>query len=474
MAGARSSKIEAAGLAQRLAGWRDEDVPLPLPRQLAKALQDARLPAGTVLPSSRALAQVLGVARSTVTEAYSQLSLSGWVEAHQGSGTRVRGRGGHELDAAWRLMSIAGQDSDLVDLSSGALSGLPDVTTAVEELRGEDIKPYLAHDGYWPHGIPALRQAVANHYTRHGLSTSPDEVVITGGSQQAIALLAKALLADGDRVVVEDPTYRGALAVFAQYRCLPVPMMPDGMAVEVLQAVTRQSPARVVYSLPTAHNPTGCTMPTAVRQRLATLCRQRGMVCVEDASTAETFLEDRQPPPMLAQLLPSELSVTIGTMSKIWWGGLRIGWVRARPDLVDRLAELRRSIDLAGPVLDQLVAVKLLDTHLETHRAQRRRWLRSRLETTEAALNELAPEWRYRRPSGGTTMWVRVPGVNCVTLCSLARHELGIKATPGSSNSATEAHSDVLRIPFAADPGQLRLGLVRLVELARDPRVHQG
>lgn len=465
-------KIGATQLAHALGGWSAGESPATLPAQLAAAVQHAALPADTVLPPTRALAQALGVSRTTVTDAYSLLRESGWLEARQGSGSRVRGTTHHGPLTDGRLVSINGGDSGVLDLSSGALSGLPAVGEALESLTAADIEPYLATDGYWPHGIPALREAVADYYARLDLPTSPDQIVITGGSQQAIALLGQALMAPGDRVAVEDPTYRGALTSFGPQRKLPVPMTRSGLDLRVLDTATRTTPARAVYVLPTAHNPTGVTLPELARQRLAALCQRRGMMLIDDGSTAETLSAEVAAPSLLAQHLPDELSATIGTTSKIWWGGLRIGWIRAAPSLVDRIAELRRPSDLAGPVIEQVLAGVLLD-NLGTHRAQRRAWLQQRYESAAATLADLAPHWTlpYGHPTGGTTMWVRVPGVNCVTLTSIARHELGIKATPGTANSATDDGHDVLRIPFAVDPHQLRDGLAELVRLSRDPRV---
>jgi DNA-binding transcriptional MocR family regulator len=470
------AKIDATTLAGKLMGWDSGEDSLSKPARLAGALRElvdgGSLVAGTQLPAERALGQAVGVSRATVTEAFRRLREDGWLDSRQGSGSRVRGTRAGGVATDGRLVSISGHETGELDLSSGALPGLSAVGEAFGALQGSDLEPFLGSDGYWPYGIPPLREAVADYYCALGVPTTCDDILITAGSQQAVSLLAHSRLAAGDRVAVEDPTYRGAISVFAERnaRLMPLPMTSSGPDLRVLETATRTTPARMVYLIPTAHNPRGATMSEHARQRLAGIAAERALFVVDDGSTAETLLDRTTMPTLLAQHLPAGQTATIGTASKLWWGGLRVGWIRTSPELVRHLAEVRRPFDLGGPVAEQLVTARLL-ADVDAHRVERRSWLQQRYTDTVAALREFAPQWEFGRPTGGTTLWIRLPGVDVVALCSLAYREHGLKITSGAACSPTDSFHDVLRIPYAKPVESIRKGLSVLAELARDPRV---
>ncbi|MBO1331064.1 PLP-dependent aminotransferase family protein [Streptomyces sp. VRA16 Mangrove soil] len=473
------SRITASRLSRLLTGWSTDGTG-PLPRQLATALAELAergdVPTGTVLPSQRELAAVLGVSRSTVTAAYALLEGEGRLESRRGSGSRLRGSGlSGQSRGDGRLASFDSRSAPL-DLSSGALPGLRVVAEAFGTLGPADLRTPLTADGYHPHGLPELREGIAAYYRAAGLPTTADQILVTSGSQQAVWLIAQALVEPGDTVVVENPTYRGALEALRSRGARIVPVGgdrpgagPDGADVAGLRALlrTRVRP-RLVYLQPTVHNPTGRTLDSAARRGWATALTEGGLAAVEDSSCAElTLTDDGAPPPVP---LPAS-AYTIGTFSKLFWGGLRIGWVRAAAPAIARLGGIKKSVDLACPVLDQLLAVRLLD-RLPAARAERRAALRSGLVTAQEVLRELAPAWEWDPPAGGPALWVRVPGTDTEALAQLARRR-GVAVVPGPAFSAVDGFRDRLRLPVMQGREVLE-GAVRILRACAEREGRTG
>nr|WP_277608134.1 PLP-dependent aminotransferase family protein [Streptomyces boncukensis] len=453
-----------------------------MPQRLAAALRELAergdVPAGTVLPSQRALAAVLGVSRSTVTAAYGQLEAEGWLASRQGSGSRLRGTPlSRERAGEGRLASFDERRgdalSDVLDLSSGALDGIAAVDAAVDGLSAADLGPLLRSDGYLPYGLPALREALAGYYAQCGTPTTPEQILVTAGSQQAVWLLAQALADPGDTVVTENPTYRGALEALRARGARLVALPDDGTGTPAGAppdaALLRRVRARLVYLQPTAHNPTGRSLRPAARRAWAELLtrlgEEQGLFTVEDTACAELTLHGDGPPVPLTAQLADDRTATVGTLSKLFWGGLRVGWIRAAPPLVRRLAEVRKSVDLSGPVLDQVLAVRLL-ARLPAARAQRRGALREQLAAAEALLRERAPGWEWEHPAGGPALWVRMPGADAEAAAQVARRR-GVLAVPGPAFSPVDGFRDRVRVPYARDPAMLAEALRVLAESAR-------
>ena len=492
-------RLTPSQLSRLLTGWSSDGAPPgpgsgsgsgdgSLPARLAGALRELAergdVPAGTSLPSQRALAAVLGISRSTVTAAYGELEAQGWLESRQGSGSRLRGTPlTREHGTEGRLASFdekhGAPDGESIDLSSGALPGIAAVDTAIDALSAEELGPLLRADGYVPYGLPALREALADAYARAGTPTSPDQILVTAGSQQAVWLLAQALVDPGDSVVTENPTYRGALEALRSRGARLVPLADDGTGTPrgpgpaapggAAAALLRHVRPRLVYLQPAAHNPTGRALSLAGRRAwaelLAGLAREQGLFTVEDTACAELTLDDDAAPVPLASLLPSASTATVGTLSKLFWGGLRVGWIRAAPQLVRRLAGIKKSVDLSGPVLDQVLAVRLL-ARMPDARAQRRGALRERLADAEELLRAHAPDWEWERPSGGPALWVRMPGADAEATVHLARRR-GVLAVPGPAFSPVDGFRDRLRLPYAHEPELLERALPVLVESVR-------
>jgi DNA-binding transcriptional MocR family regulator len=324
-----------------------------------------------------------------------------------------------------------------------------------------DVAAQLGHHGYLGLGLPALRQAIAAHLTVGGLPTAEEQVLVTSGAQQAIGLVAALYLQPGDAVALEDPNYPGALDTFnyARARLVPIPVTADGANVERLrEAVVREAP-RLIYLVPSFHNPTGALMPEAQRLAVARLAAETATPVVEDLTLADLDL-DIAPPPPIAAAVPGAPVLTIGSLSKLVWAGLRIGWVRAEAPVIARLARFKVLSDLGSSLPGQILAARLL-RRAAAIRDARRREARERRRALEQALAAALPDWTWRRPAGGLCLWVRLPRGNAE---ELARHALrhGVGLVPGPTCSPRDAWETYLRLPFVLEQEQMLEGIARL------------
>lgn len=469
-----------AQFAQGLGHWASSGGPLyrALAESIRRRIEEGLLHGGARLPAERVLAKALAVSRTTVVGAYELLREEGFIESRQGSGTRVRRGDTVERPATQRDTLTAGaferntlfrglieSSGSAIELLGVHLPASSFVAEALEEIRG-DLLPLLAQHGYTGLGLPRLREAIARHLTRTGMPSSPDQILVTHGAQQAIGLAAALYLQPGDAVVLEDPTYLGAIDVFtaAGARTAAVPISEDGVRLEALrEAVSREAP-RLVYLMPTFHNPAGSVMPAAARREVARLARERSLPVLEDNTLAELDL-DAPPPAPIGAFSGDAPVLTVGSLSKLVWGGLRIGWVRAPEPIIQRLARLKVMGDLGNSVVSQALAARLFE-RLDEIRKARRREIAARRETLCAELSRRLPEWTWRRPAGGLSLWARIPRGNASELAQVAlRH--GVSVLPGSTCSPRNGFADYLRLPFVLEPEQIRQGIRRLAEAWR-------
>lgn len=466
--------METGEIVQLLGAWSLGAEPLY--RRLSHAIQEAiargDIPPETRLPAERVIARALAVSRGTVVEAYNCLRDDGWVVSRRGSGTWVLPRPLDETDrrraVAARMLARSPFFASLLDapeapfdLATGAASTLPDLPPDFFAISGDDLAPLLVDRGYAPLGIPVLRQAIADRLTAQGLPTVAGEVLVTTGAQQAITLLTAAFVRRGDTVVVESPTYFGALDAFraAGVHILSVPISRHGIEVDVLR--DRMPGAQLVYVMPTCQNPTGTIMPTAHRRTVATLAARSGVPVIEDHTFAELCLEGDAPPPIAAYAEGGSV-ITIGSLSKVCWAGLRIGWIRAPRNIIDRVARVKVVADLGTSVLSQVIAARLV-ARMGDVVALRRAELHRRLALLEDLLATLLPDWTWEQPAGGFFLWVRLPTGDARAFAQVAlRH--GVLLTPGTVLSADDAHADRVRLPFLLPPEQLTLGVRRLAD----------
>ena len=458
-----------------LGSWTDR--PGPVYQRLAEAMRAAiergEIPPGTRVPSERELAERLAVSRTTVVSAYQQLRSGQWVESRQGSGTRVRGSARGPLAARLRE-DPAGSFRrhpvyrSLVEGPGGTIEFLGAHLPAPEVLNREALRidqaalaEVLRGPGYLPMGLPALRQAIARHLTRSGMETSEDQVLVTHGAQQAIGLAGTLFLERGDAVVVENPTYLGSIDIFTglSARLVSVPVGGDAAWVARLKETVARAAPRLIYLMPTFQNPTGAVLPVAVRRALARLSRELQIPIVEDNTLADLSL-GAPPPPPIASFDADAPILTIGSLSKLFWGGLRIGWIRASEEILARITRLKIMADLGGSLIGQLVAVRLL-AEAERVKAIRRREMRERLDRLTKLLARHLPDWSWDSPAGGLSLWVRLPQGDANSFAQAAlRH--GVAVVPGSLASPDGGCVEHLRLPYVLEAEPMREGVERL------------
>lgn len=447
-----------------------------------QAIEQFDIPPGTRLPAERNLAALLGVSRATVTQAYEALREGGWVQSRRGSGTWVGSpaQAGAAAPAGPRPLSSGHFFSRMVDsgakapinLAMAALADSEEIFRHGTILSLEDLVGVPNH-GYAPLGYGVLRQMVAGIYAGSGVPTMPEEVLITSGAQQAISLLAGHYIQRGDAVVVESPTYAGAIDAFSRAgaRLIPVPVSGNGVRLDLLAEAIASAKPRLVYLMPTFQNPTGSVMPEEARIEIARLADRSQVPFVEDNTLAEISFGSPTPPP-LAHYARGGTVLSIGSMSKLYWAGLRVGWVRAPEALITRLGQHKAAADLGSSLVSQVIACRLLPDHADV-RARRGDLLKARLDALEDLLRERIPEWRWQRPEGGLSLWVRIPSTDAHAFADQAiRH--GVAITPGSSLSPDDDHQDYIRINFVVDVDLLGTAVQRLEEAWRVHRAGGG
>jgi DNA-binding transcriptional MocR family regulator len=310
---------------------------------------------------------------------------------------------------------------------------------------------------------------VAGLYTGRGVPTSAEQILVTSGTQQALDLVLRLSVPPGANALVESPTYPNALAALSARRARIATTGVDpsaGWDPELLLGALRQNRPRLAYVIPEFHNPTGHLMSAGLRERLVATAHATGTELVVDESYVDLALEGGAMPPPVAVFDRHSRVVSIGGMSKGFWGGLRIGWVRASAPLVQRLAALRVGVDMSSPVLEQLVAVHLL-AQAPAIVSARRAQLRFRRDALVEALGAMLPEWRYTVPSGGVTLWAELDGPISSALARAAE-DVGVRLAPGPRFGLDGTLERFIRLPFTLAADDLTEAVRRIAEVRHD------
>jgi len=439
------SSLSARSLAVMLDGWRDNAARaayLALADRIRLLILDGRISLGTRLAAERELADALAVSRTTVTSAYGELRQAGYLVSLRGSGSvaRLPGRA---------PVSFESRDSGYLDLSKATMPAIPAIADAAARAAAE-LPEYLGTSGFDPVGISSLRQAIADRYEKRGLPTDPEQIMVTVGAQHAIALLSRTLLARGDRALVESPSYPHAFEALrlAGARLVPVSVTSedgwDELSLE--QAIQRTSPS-LGYLMPDFHNPTGRTMSADLRERTLALADRHGTTLIADETMAELNIDRVGVPlPFAAYDSGSKRAILIGSVGKTLWGGLRIGWIRADRQVIQRLVRARSAGDLGTPALEQLVVKNLLAEYDEILEVRRMQLLAGR-NHLETELRAAFPGWTIPRVDGGLTAWINL-GAPVSSQLTLAARAEGLLLAAGPRFGIDGAFERFLRIPF--------------------------
>jgi DNA-binding transcriptional MocR family regulator len=341
--------------------------------------------------------------------------------------------------------------------------GLPASELLPAAEMAELARDVLANDGvralqYAPtEGMQVLRELIANRLRKlWALRHSTDEVLVVSGSQQALDLTGKVFLDEGDVVLCERPTYLGAISAFRAYRprFVEVPTDDDGMVPAELESRLRSlDRVKLIYVVPDFQNPSGRRWSLERRRDLAELAARFGVPVIEDAPYAE-LCYDGSPLPPVASFDEAGLVILLGTFSKILSPGLRLGWVVADSEILQRYVLVKQGVDLHTSSLTQLLAAHfMLENDLETHIARLRDVYRGRRDAMLAALEEHFPkEVNFTRPAGGLFLWVELPeGMNARWLLERALEER-VAFVPGEAFFPGGGHENTLRLNFSAMP----------------------
>jgi DNA-binding transcriptional MocR family regulator len=460
--------VSADEVARLVSGPLRRPAHLDLAARLRTLVLDGRLPVAIRLPAERGIADALGISRTTVTAAYDDLRTSGYAVSRVGAGTWTSvpsvpatqsARSGPSALPVWVPSPTR---ADEIDLAHAAPAAPPQLHRAYVAALA-DLPRHLPTHGYHPQGLPELRARIAERFTARGLPTTVEQVTVTAGALAAARLALDLAVGPGDRVLVEHPTYPNALDAIRDAGARPVAVpLADGWHASAFADAARQTDPRAAYLQPDFHNPTGVLLPNDERARLSRVLRRAGAVGIVDETMVELALDEPPGEPM-ATHLPTN-AITVGSASKIFWGGLRIGWLRTSADQAQRLAMLRATTDLGSPVMDQLAAAHLIDS-LDEVTAHRRREL---LDQRDALLAEVArsfPDWAVRPPTGGMVLWCRLPEPIATPLC-WAAGQVGLRLTPGSRFAAEPAFENYLRLPYTLPVEDLRVAMQRLAGVA--------
>ncbi|GGN87316.1 GntR family transcriptional regulator [Actinoplanes lobatus] len=443
------SPIPATELAARLGRWSAGRGPLYLllAARLRALIDDGELPPGTGLPTDRALAVALSAGRTTVVAAYDLLRDEGRLLRRQGSGTWVAGAAPAQASTAEPTTSpvflhLLDQPDHVTQFACAGPLTPPAALRAAYRRALDDVGDGL---GYHPAGHPRLRRALAGRY-----GASPGEFLVTTGGQQALSLLTRALTAPGDEVVVQAPTYPGMLEVLREHAAVAVPVPADGSGFAAALALR---PA-FGYLIAACHNPTGRHLAEPRRREIVAAALREDVPLVVDDVLAELAFD--------GPLSVMKGVIVVGSLSKVVWGGLRVGWVHAPAPLINRLARLKAVHDLGSGVLDQLAASHLVGD-LTALAAARALSLRRRHDHLCAELRERLPSWTFEAASGGQTLWVRLPYGDAAAYAQAAlRH--GVAVLPGGQLDPTGGSHDRLRLPFVASPADITAAVLALAQ----------
>ncbi|MEU8226751.1 PLP-dependent aminotransferase family protein [Kribbella sp. NPDC048915] len=451
--------------------------------EITALIGSAELPVGARLPAERRLADALAISRSTVVAAYDELRARGLVESRRGSGTRVARAAGRGRSRSDKRMPAGYGESlfhritvgqgEVISLTYAVDPGLPELSSELVELASDELPELLGDVGYHPRGLPVLRERIADHFTESGLPTSPDEIVVTTGAHQAIALATQMFLRNGATVAIEQPSWPGCFDLFgaAGGRVAGVPLDDAGIRPDLLEAALGEHQPAMLFVMPTFHNPTGRLMSANRRRQIAEVAARHGVVVVEDNAYSAWDPAGPEIPPPLAAYAPDDAEVlTIGSVSKAVWGGLRIGWIRTSRPLVERLARHKALADLGSPVIDQALTARLLP-RLSELTAARARLATGRKKLMGELLSSRLPEWEWEPPVGGSALWIRLPSTDARVFAQVAlRH--GVEVVAGHAMDPSGEHDDYVRIPFAYSEQVLDDAVGRLARAWQELRRH--
>ena len=414
----------------------EEPIYRQLIRQIQMQIESGELSAGTRLPASRTLAKEMDVSRISVVNAYAELRAEGYLSAHAGRGTfvsrdtspaaKTASSNGHTPvgttttetnfpDHSLRDLMRMARRHGVINFSYGAppseffpINALKDALNHVIERDGARALSYEATEGFAP-----LRSAVRDYVSALGIRTRADNVLITGGAQQALDMTIQALVAEGETIVTSNPTYIGVIDI-ARTRRIHVhgiPMDEDGVRIDCLENyLMDNNQPRIIYVMPSFQNPTGQVMSLHRRRQLIRLAEEYGVTIVEDAIYHEFRYEGEALPPLKA-LDESDTVIHISAFTKMLLPGMRIGYLIAGGKHFERLVRVKQAADISTSALNQRAIYLMMQRGILSYQLERNNSELKRRPNAaiKAAKEHLPPGTRWHVPQGGLYLWVTLP-----------------------------------------------------------------
>ena len=365
------------------------------------------------------------------------------------------------------------QDSNVISFAGGLpnpklfpIKELADACLKVLLEDGENVLQYSTTEGYLP-----LRKYIAERYfVKKGLQVSPDEILITNGSQQGLDLVGKVFLNKGDRVVIERPGYLGAIQAFGIYEpeFVPIPLLDDGIDIGLLEKELNANQAKLFHTVINFQNPSGVTYSQRKREKLADIIKSHNMVLVEDNPYGELRFMGEDLPSMKSYL--GDSAVVLGSFSKVVTPGLRLGWICAAADIMEKIVVAKQSSDLHSNYLSQRAVYRyLIDNDLDEHILNIRTVYKRQRDSMVSMIEKHFPEEiQCTKPEGGMFLWATLPeNLSSLHLFKLAMEE-NVVFVPGRAFYVDGGGDNTLRLNFSnSDQEKIEEGIKRLAKVIK-------
>lgn len=412
--------------------------------QIRELIENDVVRPGSKLPSTRDMAEKLGVNRSTIYKAYEELWALGYIESRPGSYSIVRRRAGlasvngneikciipwgktsnegarriHEVfvklkavnPERMKLKEVINLSPLLMDKRLFPAEDFRKSMNRILKEKGDEVLDYGDAQGYGP-----LREYIANRLSTHSINSTPDEILITNGSQQAIDLVLRMLTVPGSTVIMEEPTYSLIIPLLKlnQINAEGIPMDETGMDLNYLDKYLKKNKAAMVYTIPNFHNPTGITTSQAHREKLLSICEKYKLPLVEDGFEEEMKYFGKVVLP-IKSMDKNKCVLYLGSFSKVLFPGARIGWIAAGKECIERLLAIKRFTDLSSNAISQAALYDFcINGHYDIHIKRMHRLFSKRMRVTLKTLKKYMPENKvmWTEPSGGYLIWLKLNNI---------------------------------------------------------------
>jgi 2-aminoadipate transaminase len=365
------------------------------------------------------------------------------------------------------------QDSNVISFAGGLpnpklfpVKELADACLKVLQEDGENVLQYSTTEGYLP-----LREYIAERYfLKRGLQASPDEILITNGSQQGLDLVGKVFLNKGDRIIIERPGYLGAIQAFGIYEpsFVPIPLLDDGIDTDLLEKALKAGETKLFHTVINFQNPSGVTYSRQKREKLADIIKGHNMILVEDNPYGELRFIGEDLPSMKSYL--GDRTIVLGSFSKVVTPGLRLGWICAATDVMDKIVVAKQSSDLHSNYLSQRAVYQyLIDHDLDKHILNIRKVYKRQRDLMVSMIEQHFPEEiEYTKPEGGMFLWATLPeNLSSLNLFKLAMEE-NVAFVPGRAFYVDGGGDNTLRLNFSnSDEEKIEEGIKRLAKVIK-------